>query len=224
MRLVVPLIYAICSVCESREIDPLVHQYERACSEQPSDINEHLPLLRQLALECSSVVEIGLRNMVSSWGLLQGLSENPTHVRSYIGIDINIPPSHILNLAKQLAEHNGISFRFWQANDLDIDIEPTELLFIDSLHLYCHLTYELETFSPMVSKYIAIHDTSEPWGYYDECYVYNGDRSEYPAHYSRTKRGCWPAVEDFLKSHSEWILYDRRFNQCGFTILKRVSK
>ena len=31
------------------------------------------------------------------------------------------------------------------------------------MHTYCHLSYELDTFSPKVRKYIAMHDTSEPW-------------------------------------------------------------
>jgi len=54
----------------------LKYKYEFACS-QPSDINEHVPVLCSLATECSSVVEIGLNSMVSSWGILKGLSENP---------------------------------------------------------------------------------------------------------------------------------------------------
>lgn len=194
-------------------------QYEFSCK-TPSDINEHVSTLRQLAAECSSVVEIGLRTMVSSWGILQGLSESPAANRSYLGIDIDSPPIETLTLAKQLAEESGITFSFWQASDRDVDIEPTEMLFIDSLHTYCHLTYELEKFSPKVSKYIAMHDTSAPWGNIDDN-AYHGDYSEYPPEYDRTKRGLWPAVEDFLQRHPEWTLYERHLNNHGFTILKR---
>ncbi len=199
----------------------LLHQqYEQSCA-IPCDINEHVPVLRTLARRCSSVVEIGLRTMVSSWGILQGLSENTSSSPSYLGIDISAPPADILDLAKNLAEMNGISFQFWQANDMDIDIEPAEMLFIDSLHTYIHLTYELEKFSPKISKYICMHDTSGPWGDMDQPYF--GNYSEYPLNYSREKRGLWRAVKDFLKRHPEWVLIQRRSNNNGFTILKRVA-
>jgi hypothetical protein len=199
----------------------LEKQYIKHCCEY-SDIYEHLPVLRQLASECSTVVEIGLRGMVSSWGLLQGLADNPSPSRSYIGIDIYYPPAEILYPAMKLSEGCGISFEFWNANDMDIEIEPTELLFIDSLHTYCHLSYELEKFSPYVSKYIAMHDTSAPWGNMDDD-AYQGDYSEYPSHYDRNKKGLWPAVEDFLAKHPEWILFERHLNNHGFTILKRKT-
>lgn len=195
--------------------------YQAKCRE-PSDIWEHLPRLQKLAKESATVTEIGIRGMVSSWAILQGLEENPSSSRSYIGIDIALPPQDSLNLALELAEASGISFQFWHASDMTIDILPTELLFIDSLHTYAHLTYELEKFSSKVNKYIALHDTSGPWGEHDDS-EYNGNYSEYPAYIDRTKRGLWPAVEDFLARHPEWILSERYFNNNGFTILKRIS-
>ena len=197
----------------------LQNKYKHSCH-QPSDINEHVHVLRSLAMECSSVVEIGLNTMVSTWGIFQGLSESPFVSCSYQGIDIVSPPLEALNLAKRLAEENGISFSFWQADDMRIDIGPIDMLFIDSLHTYCHLTYELEKFSPKVRKYIAMHDTS--WGNIDDP-AYHGDYSEYLPEYDCTKRGLWPAIEDFLKRHPEWTLHERRLNNYGFTILKRIA-
>ncbi len=199
----------------------LEQQYLTHC-QAPSDINTHIPHLKRLAQECSSAVEIGIRSMVSSWGVLQGLAESPSADRSYIGIDLNDPPTEKLNLARQLAEANGIHYQFWRGNDMDIEIEPTDLLFIDSLHTYCHLTYELEKFASKVNKYIALHDTSAPWGECDDN-QYHGDRSEYPPSTDRTKRGLWPAVLDFLTRHPEWSLNERHFNNHGFTVLKRRS-
>ena len=34
--------------------------------------------------------------------------------------------------------------------------------------------------------------------------------------------GLWPAVEDFLEKHPEWVLHERYTNNNGLTILKRV--
>lgn len=203
--------------------EELLHQYMRHCS-QPSDINEHIPKLRQLASNCSSVVEIGVRNIVSTWGILVGLAESSEHNPTYLGIDLHYPPFNELFLADELAETNGVSFNFLEANDLDVDIEPTDMLFIDSLHTYRHLTYELEKFSPKVKKYIALHDTSAPWGDQDEPFLDESMR-EYPSHIDRTKRGLWPAVMDFLATHPEWTLKHRYLNNHGFTILeKKESK
>jgi len=202
----------------------LKKMYDLKCY-QPSDINEHVSVLKQLAAQCSSVMEIGIRSMVSTWGVLQGLSENVSNSQSYIGIDLNYPPAATFNLARRLARENGIFFQFWKQNDMTINIEDVpfiDLLFIDSLHTYCHLTYELEKFSPKTLKYIAMHDTSAPWGDKEDS-QYTGDYSEYPKSFDRTKKGLWPAVEGFLKRHPEWALKERRFNNHGLTILKRVA-
>ncbi len=193
--------------------------YERQCVEI-SDIQDHIPVLHSLAKSCTSVIEIGIRGMVSSWGILQGLSEVSDPSRWYLGIDLYEPPLDSLNLAKRLSKDLGIFYQFVQANDMTIDIPICDMLFIDSLHTYCHLMYELETFSPKVLKYIAMHDTSEPWGFSEDT-NYTGDYSEYPAHFDRTKVGLWAAVEDFLQRHPDWVLLERRINCHGFTVLKR---
>lgn len=196
--------------------------YEKHCKRK-STTNEHLPTLKQLATECSSVMEIGIQNIVSTWALLFGLSENHSATRTYIGIDINMPPIKALNLAKYLAQEHAIDFHFWQNNDMEVNNElpVIELLFIDSLHTYCHLTYELEKFSPNVSKYIAMHDTSAPYEFKED-ENYEGDYSEYPLHFDRNKKGLWPAVQDFLVRHPEWQLHKRYLNNHGLTILKRI--
>jgi hypothetical protein len=201
--------------------DELEAQYQLACT-TPSDINEHISVLRSLAAECSSVVEMGVRSMVSSWGILKGLSESKSRSRSYIGIDINPPPLSIFNLAKEFSHKNNISFVFCQGHNKDIDINPTEMLFIDTLHVYFQLTYELEKFSPKVSKYIAMHDTGDT-DTYEDPNPYYGDRNVYPGLCDPNKRGMWQAVLDFLERHPEWVLQERRTNNYGFTVLKRVN-
>lgn len=190
-------------------------------SEKTSDINEHLPVLRQVASECASVVEIGLREMVSSWGLISGLIDSPYPEKRYLGIDIAGPDYPSLQRMQKAVSKEKIAFEVWTANDMHIDIPEVDLLFIDTLHTYCHLTYELEKFSSKAQKYIVMHDTSEPWGDQNED-IYKGDYSEYPDWIDRTKQGLWPAVVDFLERHPEWTLQERRLNNHGLTILKRL--
>lgn len=197
----------------------LFEQYLYYC-EKPSDIQSHIPTLKNLGTQCISVAEIGLRDMISTWGILQGLAENPADNKFYIGVDLAMPPYKSLSLAKRLSSDHDIKFTFLLKNDMEINLPIIDMLFIDSLHTYAHLTYELEKFSPQVQKFIALHDTSSPWGEQDDT-EYHGDRSEYPSFINKNKRGLWPAVEDFLKNHPEWELYQKSFNDHGFTILKR---
>jgi hypothetical protein len=202
------------------EANTLSSQYERA-SLTASDINQHVPLLYELAKECPRVTEIGIRGMVSTWGILYGLSQNPSSVRSYTGIDLFSPPIKTLALAEKLAKEGDVQFNLVLANDMTIDIQQTDFLFIDSLHTYAHLTYELEKFSSQVTKYIAMHDTSGPWGTRNDS-EYRVDYSEYPSSIDRSKKGLWAAVEDFLANHPEWALAERHLNCNGFTILERI--
>ena len=198
--------------------------YKAHC-QYPSDINEHLPALRDLAQECNSAMEIGIRGVVSTWAVMLGLAENNSSERFYIGVDLYAPPAEKHATIRSLAASNGIEYNFWQTNDMAInpDVMPkVDLLFIDSLHTYLHLTYELNTFSGRVNKYIAMHDTSAPYGDEDEP-VYGHNDNVYPAEYDRAKRGLWPAVQDFLASHPEWRLKHRYFNNHGFTILEKVG-
>ncbi|HUD01663.1 MAG TPA: hypothetical protein VMR37_05010 [Rhabdochlamydiaceae bacterium] len=197
----------------------LKERYVYACR-QHTDINEHVPVLRSLARECCSVVEVELGPMVSTWGILQGLGESSCASPSYLGI-AREPPSQLLSV-KALADASGISFKFLQGSALTIDIEPADMLFLDSLHTYCQLLHELKKFSPKICKYIALHDTSAPWGFTDDD-AYKGNYAEYPAEYDRSKRGLWAAVEDFLIQHPEWILFEHHFHNHGFTILKRIA-
>jgi hypothetical protein len=200
--------------------EKIEHQYQNAYR-NPCDINEHVQTLEKYASKVSSVTEIGLRGMVSTWGLLHGLGRSSAPEKSYLGIDITSPLAYRLNLARSIAKEEGISFSFWKKNDMKVSLPSTDLLFIDSLHTYAHLTYELNTFSPFVKYYILLHDTSGPWGTRDEVKT---DYSKYPSYVDRSKQGLWSAVEDFLAAHPEWSLRERYINNNGMTVLERKKR
>lgn len=129
--------------------------FEQLC-EIPSDINEHLPTLRDLASECTHITEMGVRKIVSTWAFLEGMKEG-----TLVGVDILLPEYYGGDLGRfeRACKEKGIDFKFIHGNTLYIDIEETDLLFIDTLHEYAQLKKELERHSDKARKYLAFHDT-----------------------------------------------------------------
>ena len=128
---------------------PYMICYVRALS-TPSDISEHLPALRRLAEECSHVTEFGTRTGVSTTAFLQTKA-------TIVAFDIVKRPE--VAVLEQAARKERVNFRFVLANVLDVAIEPTDLLFIDTLHVYQQCRSELEQHGHKARKYIAFHDT-----------------------------------------------------------------
>jgi len=88
--------------CAKYSKNDLTYEYLAHCKCQ-SDINEHIPTLQQLATECASVVEIGVRSVVATWGILKGLSDNNLSTKSYLGIDLIYPNAKTFKHAKNIA-------------------------------------------------------------------------------------------------------------------------
>ena len=179
-------------------MNQLQQTYEELCT-RPSDINEHLPTLKKYANECEHITEMGVRWVVSTYALLMG---KPKKLISYDINPINSEP--IQEMVKDVTE-----FEFRVANTLDLEIEETDLLFIDTLHNYNQLKGELELHSNKAKKYIIFHDTTA-FEWIGESYEGKVDEV-----------GVWPAIEEFLEVNSNWELYERFTNNNGLTILKR---
>jgi hypothetical protein len=189
----------------------------------PSDINALLPTLEKYSRECSSILEIGVRSMVSTWAFLHGLANNnKSDPKIYTGLDLELPPPQQIELAKRLCDSNNIQFNFCKANDIYVSIKsPVDMVFIDSLHTYNHLTFELEKFCPYASKYICFHDMDDPWGFRDE--YYGGNYTEYPRYFTAdlNKHGLLKALQDFLARHKEWELVEHLTYSHGFAAIRR---
>ena len=172
-----------------------------------TDMWEHFPTLRDLAKQCCSVVEMGVRGGCSAYALAAGLEMSAEKDRWMIYLDINVCKNPKL---EQLCETAGIHIAFWQKDSRHIEIPEVDLLFIDTLHTYGQLKLELELHSHKAKKYIVMHDTDAPWGYKNE--VDDGSPD----------RGLWPAIEEFLADNRNWDLMKRYRNCHGLTILARV--
>jgi len=180
-----------------------------------SDINEHLPVLLNYAKQCNSVTEFGVRGVISTIALISG---NP---QKMVSVDLFHPDNwncgHKLNQVMEYAKENKIDYKFILGDTRYIDIEKTDLLFIDTLHTYQQLKAELDKHHTNVNKFLIFHDT-ESYEYSDE---YNSYTHEFP---NTNKHGLWPAIEEFLKKNKEWKLLERRINNNGLTILEKVSQ
>jgi hypothetical protein len=163
----------------------------------PTDMWEHMPTINKYAHLCHRIVEFGVYDCTSTWGLLSGY---PRWMRSY---DIARRPE--VNQVEAAVADTNIDFKFVLMSSLDAPQDETDLLFIDSLHTYNQLAAELARHAPSVTKFIMMHDTTT-FGEVDQ----NGKRP-----------GLWKAVEDFLASNSIWRVCERHTNCHGLTVLER---
>ena len=180
----------------------------------PSDINEHIPTLIDYASECEHITEMGVRAITSTWAFLGAA---PKKLISY---DIENPSKwganidHVYGVAKQYS----LDYEFRKEDVLKIDIEETDLLFLDTWHAYCQLKAELDRHNSKAKKYIIMHDTTS-YEFRDEPLTSeNAWEGEPP-----TGKGLWAAVTEFLDENNEWELHKRYTNNNGLTILKRIK-
>ncbi len=176
---------------------------------ETSDINEHLSTLYTAALKCKHITEFGVRGVVSTWPLL---AANPKKVVSY---DISRHPN--ISTAEYYAKKDGINFEFKIGDTRKINIEQTDLLFIDTLHTYKQLTIELSRHHQFVNKYIIMHDTTT-YGVKDENDSYHLENIDI----DNNKQGLKTAIDDFIENHPEWKIKYIFTNNNGLTVIEKV--
>ena len=166
-------------------------KYLEKCSDPAcADISENLCHLKDYASKYEVIVEMGVRNIVSTWALLAG---KPLKLTS---IDIVPPVEYGSNIEEvyQMSKTEGINFEFVLGNTLLIEIEECDMLFIDTYHTYEHLQRELELHAPKVKHCLAFHDTVS-----------------FP--------GVYQAVLEFVEEHKEWSVDLHKENNNGMTFL-----
>lgn len=169
--------------------------YRELCV-MPSDINEHLPTLRELADDCETVTEFGTRHGVSTVAFL---ASRALKVIAY-DIEQQADVDKLLELCPK--------FEFHRANVLNVAIAPTDMLFIDTLHTYGQLRKELKFHADKVRKYLVFHDTTT-FGHNDEVPTGVGIK------------GLNPAIAEFMELGQFRVLkvYE---NNNGLTVLERI--
>jgi hypothetical protein len=175
------------------KIEDLYEQAKRL----PSDINEHVEYMRDLGKSCSHITEFGVRSGVST---IAWAAASPKILHCY-----DLVRWGAVDAIEHAAKKAGVGFRFHLGNVLEVDIEHTDLLFIDTLHTYDQLQAELQRHADKASRFIVLHDTTT-----------FGNDGELTG-----SRGLWPAVEEFLAAQPAWKLHDKRTHNNGLTVLRR---
>jgi predicted O-methyltransferase YrrM len=193
--------------------------YEVMC-QTPSDIYEHLPTLAKYASECTHITECGVGMTYSSFALAHGLRDKPE--ARLVQVDVKSSPEG--QTFQEVCIEDGLDTVFHQMSDLDCPIEETDLLFIDTWHIYGHLKRELARWHSHVRKYIILHDTVVD-GLYGETIRMKKDAAEQSRlsgiPVDEINKGLVYAVNEFLREHPEWVVHAHFTNNNGLTVLTR---
>lgn len=176
-------------------------QHRQHKRRQNDSINEHLPVLQQLASECDTICEFGVKIARSSVALLLG-------VRGVLySWDIQATPQ-----ALEAADKARQKWVYTIGDSRTANVQPCDMLFIDSLHTYDQLTAELEHAAHFARKYLVFHDT-----------VTFGE-ADAIGETGRTKegtRGIMPAIEELMQRDPTWRVKHHYLNNNGLLVLER---
>lgn len=177
----------------------------------PSDINEHLKTLVEYADKCNHITEMGVRDGHSTVAFLS------SKAKKVVSYDIQYPDffGTPLKDLQKYAETNNINYVFLNEDVLKVEIEITDILFIDTWHSYKQLDRELKLHAKNVKKYIILHDTTSYAETDEDHYSHLGDE------WQPEGIGLWKAIQEFLEREKNWILEKRYHNNNGLTILKK---
>jgi len=200
--------------------DTLKEMYEYACTEE-SDIYKHLPVLKQYADSCEHVTEMGARTGNSTLAFLN------SNTKKFVSYDYQYtnPEPHLVKGVEALkfiidsANALGINASYIGANVLEVEIEKTDLLFIDTWHVYDQIKEELRLHAKNVNKYIAFHDIAtfgEVGENYPDLDINHPTRDKL-----QSGGGIRPAIDEFLEQNKEWsIVYETHDNN-GLMIIEK---
>jgi len=177
-------------------------------SADSTDIREHLDILKIYASHADHITELGVRTMVSTWAFILGCPKR------LMSVDILSPSYYLkdddclLNIVEEICKKMNIDFKFVLGNSLDITIEETDLLFIDTIHTYSQLIQELNLHGNKTKKWIILHDTESCKDYFEnEEGIMLG--------------GMQNAINEFLSNNKQWYVKEIYSNNNGLTVLER---
>lgn len=153
------------------------------------DISEQAQALFDIAVRCDRVTEFGSRYGDSGKVFLAA------EVKSLVCYDlVDLCAGKIL---KEMADSKGIDFQYIIADTSKVQIEPTDLLFLDTVHNVKQILAELQN-AAQVGKFLVFHDSNEV----------------------EVER----AILNFLLDNSDWVFHSRVKEGVGLAVLSRLRK
>ena len=192
--------------------------YQKRC-QTPWNNNEFLPTFRHYAEQCQIVTEFGVERGFSTTAFLAAQpdllvsyelvwNEGLNEVVGMASCCINYGrggPVHPAAWSGFTAWVGKTQWCFHLTDCLGQPIIETDLLLIDSFHIYSHLRLELRIHSPSVRRWILIHDVDPN--------VHHGMDGSQP--------GLYKAVDEFL-AQGDFELEKWYPNNNGLAVLRRV--
>lgn len=204
-------------------MNKIENKFKTFCATK-SDINEHLPTLYKYASRCESIIELGVRGVISSYAFIYGLLNNNSSNKKILLNDID---KCDIGELLQITSNLNVDIKYEWINDLDLKIDENyDLTFIDTWHVYGQLKRELEKFSKVTNKYILMHDTTID-GLKGETIrmKLNAEQqskvSNIPV--EEINKGLMPAVNEFLEKNKNWRIKERFTNNNGLTVLEKYN-
>ena len=194
----------------------LEEKWQIHVNNKKNDMHLHFDMLKSISRDSNIVVELGIREVVSTWALMAGLANRPERfitvnpernklvehgfhfLKSY---DIVHPAEYGIDIEeiKDIARENGVEWEFFHIDTLKTEIPLCDTIFFDTDHTYEQLSQELKLHAGKAGKFLAFHDTSR----------YGGE--------------LIPAINEFLEENTEWhILHCENLCQ-GLTVLIKAS-
>jgi hypothetical protein len=163
------------------------------------DISAHLPFLEFLAHFCDHITEFGTRHCFSTAAFINGCKRGGKVI------------SYDLRATRDMEYLSTIDipclweYRLCDTADEELEIEETDLLFIDTLHTEKQVRAELRQ-AYRVKRWICFHDTFS-----------QGKESQDET----GQRGILYAIEDFIYKNPEWkMVYSVPFNH-GLMLIEK---
>lgn len=154
------------------------------------DFSSRMDAMQNLFKDVKTITELGTFQgcSTSAW-----LKLKPKKL-----ITIDIKPYLDKDIFKIAAKEIGVHFEYIIADDMTINIEPCDLLFIDTSHTEEHTYQELKRHGNKALKYIAFHDVVEP------------------------KHQTMPGIKRYLQENiNKWEIFYKDLVGDGFLVLKK---
>jgi len=183
---------------------------------QPSDMFEHVKYLKSLCddQDVNHVTEMGTRTGIST--------------RAWLNSDVALRACDLkfdsrIKQLMDIAIEEGKDVSYHEGNCLHVEIEETDLLFLDTWHVYDQVIAELNLHASKVKKYIVFHDTIT-FGFVDEKNkVHVGIHEVDDELKDGTKNvGIFNAIVKFMIDNPGWKFKEHRTVNNGLTVIERI--